>query len=88
MRVARIDKSFANGQGHHPIVNVEEWDAVPSDSGNFTFRQVDHLDATGAPNSQNLYQYPVGPSCSVDLGAPDQYFDMTGNLIALLPVGA
>ena len=86
LRIARIDTSFSNGFGYKSIVNIEMWDAVPPDSGNFTFRQIDHLDATGAPSDQNLYQYPVGNSCSVDLGSPDHYFDMFGNSVTLQAV--
>jgi hypothetical protein len=90
LRIARINTTFTNAYGHHPLVNLEIWDHVPADETvngqTFTFRQVDHLDATGASNSQNLYQYPVGTSCSVDLGTPDQYFDMSGNAVSLQAV--
>jgi hypothetical protein len=86
LRIARIDTAFSNNLGHRPIVNIEMWDHVPPDTGNFTFRQINYLDVTGAPSDQNLYQYPVSPSCSVDLGSPDQYFDMFGNAVALQSV--
>lgn len=86
LRIARIDTSFTNSLGHHPIINIEIWDSVPSNSGNFTFRQIDYLDASGNPTNQNLYQYPVGPSCSVDIGTPDTYFDMYGSPVSLQAV--
>jgi hypothetical protein len=88
MRIARINKTFTNSQRHHPLVNIEIWETVPPDDGDFTFRQVDYLDENANPSDQNLYQYPVGPSDSVDLyqSGPDIYYSMYGNVINLQAV--
>jgi len=76
MRVARINTSFTDQAGQHPVVNVEIWETIPADTGPFTFRNVD-------PPAG--YIWAVGPSCSVKLGSPDQYFDMTGNPVVPVP---
>lgn len=86
LRIARIDTSFYNSFNHKLIVNIEVWDAVPAPVGNFIFRQIDHLNSSGNPSDTNAYQYPVGTSCSIDLGTPDTYFDMNGNPVILQAV--
>lgn len=93
-RIARIDTSFTNKAGHHPIQNVEIWPEVPTDVGNFTFRQIGQfnpglgpiIDRTGAtimvPGS---YVYPVDGSCSVNLSpSGDVYYDMHGTELPLV----